>query len=207
MNRRIAGSRIALVAVTVTLLAGGCGTSTAGNPSVPSGSAVSSGTSPVGSPLPSTPPVSTPLSVSRIVSDPCSLLTGTQLGVVGLTAAARPTPNHDPIGVGCAWNDRTVGTTGAQTGYDLETGLVHGLRDIYVQKQQMAYWQPVTVDGYPAVFDDPVDQRADGTCRMDLAVSEKDVLLVDYQGDPGVPACDKAKALGGALITSLKGGA
>jgi hypothetical protein len=186
----------------VSLIVGGCASSQVGNP-IPADGVVTSGVS-----LPPAPPVPAPLSVAAVVNNACSLLSADQLQAMGFTAATtKALPEKDSIGVGCGWTDDSIGQTGAQIGVDLQTVLTHGLRDIYVQKKDMAYWQPVTVAGYPAVIADHLDSRPQGNCRMDLGVTDTDVLLVDYQGDVGSQPCVKVQALAAAVVRALKGGA
>jgi hypothetical protein len=145
--------------------------------------------------------------VSVLTGKPCSLLTAARLRTVGFTAATTTTrPDSDPVSVGCEWNDATVGT-GTQLDVGLVTPLHHGLSDIYAQRGSAAYWQPVTIAGYPGVLTDTVDERSAGTCRMDLGVTDTDVIDLAYQGtSAAAQPCQKVQALAAAVVAALKGG-
>jgi hypothetical protein len=51
-------------------------------------------------------------------------------------------------------------------------GFVHGLSTIYAEKDEMAYWQPTTINGYPAVEASQYDGRPDGMCVVNAAVND-----------------------------------
>lgn len=125
---------------------------------------------------------------------------------MGFTPSATAQPANNPVSIGCEWDDHSVGTTGAQVGVALLTQVSHGLTDIYKSKNQAAYWQPTTVEGYPGVLNEKPDERADGTCFLDLGLTDSDAALLDYQGDPGSQPCDKVQAVAGLVVQALKGG-
>lgn len=195
--------RVLITAGLVVVTATGCtstrtGTATPG----PSGRSILTG----GATSAPAPRVSAPLAVSALTGKPCSLLTAAQLRTVGLTAATTTTqPDSDPVSVGCEWNDASLGT-GTQLDVGLVTALHHGLSDIYAQRGTAAYWQPVTVAGYPGVLNDTVDERSAGTCRMDLGVTDTDVIDLAYQGSSTAQPCQKVQALAAAVVAALKGG-
>jgi Protein of unknown function (DUF3558) len=150
--------------------------------------------------------IRTPLNDTRLISDPCSALTGPQLQGVGFTTAVKSHVQQLTLGNICAWNDDTVGTVGASASVAVQTTLSHGLSDIYTQRSGMGYFTPVTIEGYPAVLADLTDQRDSGTCALNLGVSDTSALVIDYhQGDLGLPACDKVQAIARAVVETLKG--
>lgn len=152
----------------------------------------------------SVPPVPAPLTVTAFASNPCSLLTPAQVQAIGLTAATSAHRDSTAVMAGCEWDDATAGT-GTQLNVDLVTALHHGLADIYVQRHSAAYWQPVTVHGYPGVLTDTVDERPDGTCEMNLGVTNTDVIDLAYQGANTSEPCQKVQVLAAAVVASLKG--
>jgi len=151
------------------------------------------------------PHVAVPLSVSLLTDNPCALLTASQLHNLGLTSATRADRTQNSVMTGCAWSDESVGT-GVQLNVGWVTPLHHGLADIYVQRTTAAYWQPVTIAGYPGVLTDSTDQRGSGTCGMDLGASNTAVIDLLYQGSSGTTdPCDKVQMLAAEIVSSLKG--
>ncbi|HEX4725585.1 MAG TPA: DUF3558 domain-containing protein [Pseudonocardiaceae bacterium] len=152
------------------------------------------------------PRIRTPLNDVRLISDPCSALTSGQLQALGFTPAVKTHVEQSAVGNVCKWDDDTIGVVGASAGIGVETALSHGLSDIYAQRSGMAYFTPVTIEGYPAVLDDLSDQRDSGTCALNLGVSDSSVLSIDYeQHDLGASACDRVQAIARAMIETLRG--
>ncbi len=151
------------------------------------------------------PHVPAPLNNTILVRHPCSLLTTAQLGAVGITSATTSAVDQTQVSVGCEWTDRTVGVAGTEVGVDQETKIQHGLSDIYRQQKQQAYWQPVTIQGYPAVLNALTDGRTGGTCFLNLGITDSDVAVLSYQGSPGSRPCDKVQTLAALVVQALKG--
>jgi hypothetical protein len=152
------------------------------------------------------PPVRAALNDARLIGDPCSALTSEQLRSLGFTAAVKTDVEDLAVGNVCSWNDDTIGAVGASAGVVVQTTLIHGLSDIYAQRHGMAYFTPVTIEGYPAVLTDLTDQRDSGTCALNLGVSDTSVLAIDYeQQELGPSACDKVQALARAVVETLRG--
>ncbi|SRR6266567_2233275 len=152
------------------------------------------------------PPVQAALNDAQLVGDPCSALTLGQLQGIGFTAAVKTQVERLAVGNVCSWNDDTIGAVGASAGVVVQTTLIHGLSDIYSQRPEMAYFTPVTIEGYPAVLADLTDQRNSGTCALNLGVSDTSVLVIDYeQQGLGQSACDKVQALARAVVETLRG--
>jgi hypothetical protein len=198
---------VAVVGVAVVVAIAGCSSTQPGQ-AVAIASSDRSGsptTSSINSDV-AAPQVRTPLNDTRLISDPCSALTGPQLQGVGFTAAVKSHVQQLTLGNICGWNDDAVGAVGASASVAVQTTLNHGLSDIYAQRSGMGYFTPVTIEGYPAVLTDLTDQRASGTCALNLGVSDTSVLVIDYhQGDLGLPACDKVQAIARAVVETLKG--
>lgn len=150
------------------------------------------------------PPVRHNLPVVTWAQRPCSLFTSSQLRALGLTPATTSTRDRTAVMVGCDWFDPTVGA-GIQLDVEWITALPHGLTDIYAQQDTAAYWLPVTIDGYPGVLTDTVDERREGTCRMDLGVTNSAVLDLAYQGAGNAKPCTRVGGLAREVIDALKG--
>ncbi|MDT8915489.1 DUF3558 family protein [Amycolatopsis sp. PS_44_ISF1] len=106
----------------------------------------------------------------------------------------------------CGWNSSATAQNRVNAGAVPENK--GGISDIYSQKSRQAYFQPVTVDGYPGVFADTQDGRASGSCTLwvgltdQLAYSVVTSLTVGpHKSDP----CPIARKVGEAVITHLKG--
>jgi hypothetical protein len=122
-----------------------------------------------------------------------------------MTSATTSAVDKTPVSVGCEWTDDSVGVAGTEVGVDQETKIKHGLSDVYKQQHQQAYWQPVTIQGYPAVLSALTDGRADGTCFLNLGITDSDVAVLSYQGSPGSQPCDKVQTVAGLVVRSLRG--
>jgi len=103
-------------------------------------------------------------------------------------------------------------TDGEGTSVAFLKGNKNGLADLYRQQnsdQRYKFWEETTVDGYPAVFNGVVDNRSSGGCNLAVGVSDPLAVLVQEQlgGQRRKEnACDRAKQVAAALITTLKRG-
>lgn len=197
----------AIVGVASVVVIAGCSSPQAGQPTAAASSDPSrTSTTNASSSSGQAPRVQTPLNDARLIGDPCSALTSGQLQAVGFTPAVKTGVEHLAVGNVCNWNDDTVGVVGASAGVVVQITLHHGLSDIYAQRSGMAYFTPVTIEGYPAVLADLTDERSSGTCALNLGVSDTSVLAIDYeQQDLGPSACDKVQALARATVETLRG--
>jgi len=198
-----------LVIVAFALVAG-CTSTQPGQPSATNktepGSTTSSGSPGSTGPDAAAPRVPVPLDDAKLVSDPCSALTVIQLQAIGFTAAAKSSVNGSAVGKVCSWTDDSVGVAGGDIGVAVETTLTHGISDIYSQKNSMAYFNPMSLDGYPAVVADHEDGRTTGSCALNLGVSDTSVLALRYQqSDLGPASCNKVQAVAHAVIATLRG--
>lgn len=198
----------ASLGVAVVVVIAGCSSPEPGQPTAVASSGLSAAptTSATGSNGRQAPRVTNPLNDVRLISDPCSALSPGQLQAIGLTTAVKTHVERLAVGNVCNWDDDTVGVVGASAGVAVQTTLIHGLSDIYAQRSEMAYFTPVTVQGYPAVLADLTDQRNSGTCALNMGVSDTSVLAIDYeQQDLGRSACDRVQALARAVVQTLRG--
>lgn len=197
-----------MISTAVVVMIAGCSSTEPGQPSATIGSdptnSVTSGVDGRGG---HAPRVRVPLNDARLVSDPCSALSTPQLQGIGFTGAIKTTVKDLAVGNVCSWDDDSIGTVGASVGVAVQTTLVHGLSDIYAQHATLAYFLPVTINGYPAVLAGTEDQRSTGTCDLNLGVSDTSVLSIEYdQMDLGSSACDQVQALARAVVETLQGG-
>lgn len=158
------------------------------------------------------PTVSQPLDATRFLGNPCAALDKSQLSSFGITGAGRPDTTSgvaEASGPGCTWSNEQDYSAIA---VGFITGNKHGLDDLYQAKVMQppgyfGYFEPTTVDGYPAVFNDGTDGRSTGRCALAVGVNETMTLFTQQQGGDGPKSCSVAKQVAAAVITTLKGDA
>lgn len=202
------------VAVLSAAAVAGCSTHSTGTPApVPTTTGTATSPSPGGGSSATSgapgkllaPPVPKPLKASRYLTTKtiCQMLDIKQLTSLGLPHAKASGPSSTKLATGCDYNDST---TGNGISVSFETINKHGLSDIYAQQSSMAYWQPTTIQGYPAVAASQDDARKDGTCQMWVGFSNQLAGYGLYDGHPdpsGTVACKKAKQVASQMITTL----
>ena len=85
-----------------------------------------------------------------------------------------------------------------------------GISDIYDQQSRQAYFQPVTVNGYPGVFADTQDGRPSGSYTLWVGITDQLAFTVGVSittGQNKATPCASAQKIGEAVITHLKGAA
>ena len=153
------------------------------------------------------PQVASPLDVSSYVQNPCQLLTVAQLQTIGFTSSTAPsTDDSNPNDHQCAWDDDN---TSAHIGAVWQGAFTNGIADLYAKKSELKYFQPVQIGGYPAVVGSESDDRADGTCVVNVGPTNTNEYFIRYSA-PNEPqksrACDIAQKVAGLTIDTLKGG-
>ncbi|TKG60447.1 DUF3558 domain-containing protein [Prauserella endophytica] len=207
--------RAAAAALMVGLLAAGCATEEPGTPSASSWtSSADNSTSASGGDVPQ---VSSPLDASAYLDRPCDLVPQTVMNELSYTEPGKAlTADENSTaalsGPGCGWNVRGHGQSvvvGIQTGNQQDgMGGLQGIYDGY-QDGQFEYYEPTTVDGYPAAFSDISDNRDRGSCAMYVGIADDltySVYAGPYGDDPDA-ACPVVEQVAGAVIETLKGGA
>jgi hypothetical protein len=150
---------------------------------------------------------SPPLATAKFEQDPCSLLTKAQANDLGQLVDVKPDVDN-PLGPGCQWND----TTGAGVGVTFARN-ADGLSGAYQQNRiaPFAYFIPVpSVAGYPGVFDDRNDDRAQGFCTLVVAIRDDQAFVVVVTLGPGPQAansCQLAQKTAEYAIATMKAGA
>jgi hypothetical protein len=125
----------------------------------------------------------------------------------GISKPGEPTTTGaiaEQAGPFCTWTaDSAVNST---VGVGFVTGNKHGLSDLYRGRSGFKYFEETTVDGYPAVFNDSVDGRAQGICQITVGISDTlTVRSTELGGRKGQGACDRAKQVAAAVIATVKG--
>ncbi|HEY3709627.1 MAG TPA: DUF3558 family protein, partial [Amycolatopsis sp.] len=117
-----------------------------------------SGNKPSAAPAPSSADVaanlkvSAPLPTGDLLSNPCAVIAPSQYDALNFAGAGTKsdTAGDPSVGPDCRWvskkNDGNVIFIGSLPGNK------NGISDIYAGKAQAAYFDPVTVDGYPGVL-------------------------------------------------------
>jgi hypothetical protein len=192
---------LSLASATLVVLLPGCSSGVGGTASPTASHPNSSATSPVSTVAPK---VSKPLDPSKFVAAPCSSLTAGQLAGIRLPGA------HSTVEYGegnpiCSYG---VDTTGDGLGVSWMIKLPNGLSGLYAQKDGQGYWIPTTIDGYPAVWTDIADLRAQGDCSISVAVNDHVFLISEWSSghaSVGQESCALAKQGAVDLIHNLGG--
>ncbi|MEU4674237.1 DUF3558 domain-containing protein [Amycolatopsis sp. NPDC023774] len=176
-----------------------------GNGGSPTQSSAANSTSSAGSSIDPALKVPAPLPTDSVLNDPCSVLSASQAAQVGLKPEGKL---DDRSPKACTWE--SSGNAENSVGIGALPQNKNGLSDIYSGKASAAYFTPVTIEGYPAVFTDKSDDRSDGSCQLwigitdQLAVSVGTVINVGaHKSDP----CPIAQQVGQAMVQHLKGAA
>lgn len=192
------GALAALAVISVASLAAcsGGGSTGTGTPSSPTPS--------LSSTVDPSLKVPAPLPTQSLLSNPCSALTDAQLTQLGLASPGEVSQGPPAL---CGWsgdnkqNGVNAGPVPQNTG---------GISDIYDQKSKQAYFEPVTVSGYPGVFADTQDGRPSGSCTLWIGITDQlaySVVTSITVGANKATTCASAQKVGEAVIAHLKGAA
>ena len=153
------------------------------------------------------PKVSQPLNVSRYLQNPCELLSSAQLASIGFTSTTAPSSQgSDAGGSQCAWNDDN---TSSHIDVVWQAAYTNGLSDLYARKSSQKYFQPIQIEGYPAVLASEFDDRSDGECLANVGPTDTNMFFVRYHSfnEPQKSqACDLAQKTAGLVIDTMKNG-
>ncbi|RJQ78271.1 DUF3558 domain-containing protein [Amycolatopsis panacis] len=198
---RRAGTVAGLAFVAVASLVACSGGGSAGNSSSPSSSAPGGSSSSVDPSL----KVPAPLQAQELLSNPCSALTDAQLKDIGLAPPGRVNPGPPDL---CGWSAATIPENGVGVGAVPQNK--GGISDIYAQKAKSAYFEPVTVNGYPGAFADMQDGRSSGSCSLWVGITDQLAFTVITSiniGQNKATPCRSAQKIAEAVVTHLKGAA
>jgi hypothetical protein len=148
------------------------------------------------------PKVPAPLATQALLSDPCSVLTAAEADGVGLASPGRKRTEGLQ---GCVWTSSATELN--QIGLTPLPQNTGGISDIYTKKTGAAYFEPVDITGYPGVYTDIQDARADGSCTLWVGVTDQLAVSVIPQLSTGPnksDPCALAKKFATAMIAHLK---
>lgn len=154
------------------------------------------------------PRVTQPLDATKFLSQPCAVLTQAQLDSFGVSRPGEPDTDSEIAkvsGPGCLWHARPE--VNSTIDMSFVTGNKKGLSDIYRGRSRFKFFEETTVDGYPAVFNDPSDGRPHGDCNITVGISDTLAFRAREEGGlVGQAVCDRAKQVAAAVIATLKAG-
>jgi hypothetical protein len=194
ITRLTAGAFAALALLTACT--GKTGTTSGSASPAPTGEATGNGA----------PKVPAALNADGILADPCSALSAAQQDDIGMVKPGKG--DQGPTGPECRW--KSAGSSLNSVEVSPFTANENGLSDIYGQKAAKAYFEPVTVAGYPAVSTNVSDLRSSGTCPLWIGVTDQLVVVVIAQIGTGAnktQPCSVAERVAEAMIQHLKGAA
>ncbi|WAL65653.1 DUF3558 domain-containing protein [Amycolatopsis cynarae] len=155
------------------------------------------------------PRVSSPLPTQALVSDPCTAISSAQLNQLSVAGTGKQGKLQDGT-PNCTWSS----ATSAINLIKIAPGSSNqGLAAVYANKGMSAYFEPTTIDGYPAVYADSRqngDLRAKGACGLFIGVTDQVVVNVSTslgEGQYHTNPCPIAARFGQAMIEHLKGAA
>jgi hypothetical protein len=152
------------------------------------------------------PPVTNQLKPDKYIANPCTALTAAQAQNFGEQPTGKPTTTGavaETAGPWCGWKgeDRYIGV------YFFVIDK-NGLADLYRDRRNDAYFEPTTVDGYPAILRDTSDDRSSGLCAISVGVTDHLYFRAESQENiDDTLACGNAKKVAAAVITTMKEGA
>ncbi|WP_406639786.1 DUF3558 domain-containing protein [Amycolatopsis sp. WGS_07] len=194
--------RIAAAAVAALGLLTACGGGKADGGSTPSQAPASSSATGGGS----GPKVPAALPTQDLLGgNPCKVLTDAETTDFGLAVPGETLTGDLP---GCQWRSADEGRN--SIGLRVVPQNKGGISDIYDQKAGQAYFEPVSIDGYPGVFTSKADLRPSGNCQLWLGVTDQLSVTIT----PAIGAgpnkknpCGLAQKFGNAVVKHLKGAA
>ncbi|MEV6443716.1 DUF3558 domain-containing protein [Amycolatopsis sp. NPDC051716] len=164
---------------------------------------------------PAVPKVAVPLDASKYVSDTCAVVSKDVLTSLRYTDPGRYQARGDTLftkaGPSCLWKLQGEGIglsvslgTGSR---DEGAGGLAGIYRGYADKTYIRFLEPApAVDGYPAVYWGPLDERPMGSCGIGVGIADDltfDVYAQGYQGADD--SCGVAKQVASSVIKTLKG--
>ena len=197
---RLAKLTAGLVTVVVVTVAG-CSAEADGNPTARPTTDASGEQDPDEAPR-----VEDPLDASSFLDQPCAVLSQQQVAEFSVTRPGEPTTtgavaeNAGPL---CTWH----ADPGGSIGVGFLTGNKNGLSDTYRGRESFEYFEPTTVDGYPAAYANDPDLRAEGDCTIMVGISDSLAFRASEQGKLDAEgSCERARQVAAAALATLKKG-
>jgi hypothetical protein len=148
------------------------------------------------------PRVPGPLPTDSLLHDPCSILTEAEAAQVGLAYPGRPV---NETSASCSF--RSSGNPLNSISIGAVPQNPHGISDIYDQKARSAYFEPVSIRGYPGALADIHDGRTSGNCQLWVGVTDELAVSIIPQISAGPnknDPCGLAQKFAAAMIGHLK---
>lgn len=150
------------------------------------------------------PRVPSPLPTDALIADPCtSSLSADQVYKLGLDPGTR---SDDQTGPTCKWRSAAYSSNVVFLGP--MTANKNGLSDIYADNPKEKYFEPTTINGYPAVYADVTDNRTGGDCLLWVGVTDQLSVSVSAQildGPNKSNPCPVVERVATAMVQHLQG--
>lgn len=194
-----------------TILLAACGETESGTLS-PGDDSTSAGTQPPsepsqadpGDPDGQAPPVENPLDPELLLSEPCDLLTESQRDELGITDGTQSTGSISDEEV-CSWKQEAESANNIYISALPDTP--DGLSTIYANRESGDHFEPVTIDGYPAVFAAKQGTASDDMCKLFVGITDETVASVDssfLKPQDSEDLCEYAHDAAEAMIDTLQ---
>ncbi|WP_084143285.1 DUF3558 domain-containing protein [Amycolatopsis taiwanensis] len=197
---------MAMLAVSACTQNGG-GTPTPSSSAPATGNTASSATPSATGGANTVPAITNPLDVSKFMADPCLSITSAQ--AANLTISSQGKRVNIESGESCTWkygsnSEWEIGVTyivpeannGLQNLYNLQATVGYG----------DGYFEPATVDNYPAVYQDISDDRQNGRCQLSVGVNNQVFFTVSNDGPKNTDLCKGAGKAANAVVETIKRG-
>lgn len=148
--------------------------------------------------------ISNSLDTTAFTGNACATLTTDQTTELTISPQGKPADGN-----GCTWK------FGPNLEWSLQIFYVvpdakNGLQNLYDQKAagwfDHGYFEPTSVEGYPAAFNNSTDFRPQGTCDLSVGVNEQTIMAVSVHGKAGQNNCDAAGRVASAAVRTIKAG-
>ncbi|MBM7771497.1 hypothetical protein JOD54_001701 [Actinokineospora baliensis] len=146
--------------------------------------------------------VKDPIEPGRFLAEPCAVLTRSQS--TGLGWEGEGTPHKaGQKNASCDWDAKNL----ANYSFGWLDEYNQSIADTYrVFKDNSAYFEPTTINGYPAVFHDGTDNRKYGHCNLVVGIRDNLTFHVNSFGATETDACKTLREMATLAITNIKAG-
>jgi hypothetical protein len=153
--------------------------------------------------------VPAPLPTGDLLSNPCAVIAPSQYDALNFAGAGtKRESTNGSLAADCKWASKSnEGNVVFISPLPINK---NGISDIYSQKAQAAYFEPVTINGYPGVLTDVHDGRPSGNCSVWVGVTDQLAVSVNAQissDSARANSCSIAQNVAEAMIQHLKGAA
>ncbi|TVT28532.1 DUF3558 domain-containing protein [Amycolatopsis rhizosphaerae] len=154
------------------------------------------------------PSLPSQLKVDDVKANPCNTLSSAQIDHLGMVGPGKQSQTNN--GPTCTWQGAVYQAN--STGIGVSTNGT-GLDNIYklnAQPGYFAYFEPTTINGYPAVYASRADQRSSGICSLSIGLANDTTAVVTSSlvtGQNKTNPCPVAERTAQAMIEHLKGAA